>query len=99
MKGRRLTLERLEDRLCPSGLDVMPAAKPVGGVTNPNVVGDTPAQIRHAYGFDQVPSLATNGYNTAGQGQVIAIVDAYDDPNIAADLAVFNRTFGIPDST
>ncbi len=68
-------------------------------ITNTTVVGYTPAQIRHAYGFDQTPSLQTNGYNTAGQGQIIAIVDAYDDPNIASDLHVFDQQFGIPDTT
>src|SRR5262249_14760440 len=48
----------------------------------------TPAQIQHAYGFDL-------NHNT-GSGQTIAIVDAYDDPNIARDLASFSSTFGLP---
>src|ERR1700674_5766116 len=51
----------------------------------------TPAQIRHAYGFDQVTKQ--------GAGQVIGIVDAYDDPNVEADLGVFNRQFGLPACT
>jgi subtilase family serine protease len=51
----------------------------------------TPAQIRHAYGFDQV---AWNG-----AGQTIAIVDAYDDPTVAADLQKFDRQFGLVDPT
>src|SRR4051794_31902654 len=37
----------------------------------------TPAQIRHAYGFDQV------GLN--GAGQTIAIVDAFNNPTIRQD--------------
>jgi subtilase family serine protease len=49
--------------------------------------GYTPTQVRHAYGFDTIPNQ--------GQGQTIAIVDAYDDPNIASDLAKFQTTFGI----
>jgi subtilase family serine protease len=52
-------------------------------------VGYTPAQIRHAYGFDQLW--------LDGRGQTIAIVDAYDDPNIVNDLRTFDRTFGLPD--
>src|SRR4051812_5975085 len=44
--------------------------------------GYTPAQIRHAYGFDKV--------NFTGAGQTIAIVDAFDDPTILADLKVFD---------
>lgn len=53
--------------------------------------GMTPGLIRHAYNLDQV------GYT--GAGQVIAIVDAYDDPTIAQDLHTFNQKYGLPDST
>jgi subtilase family serine protease len=53
--------------------------------------GFTPAQIRHAYGFDLVQNQ--------GAGQVIGIVDAYDDPNIEADLGVFSRQFNLPACT
>jgi subtilase family serine protease len=56
--------------------------------------GYTPAQIRKAYGFDQI-SLG-GGVTADGSGQTIAIVDAYNDPNIVADLALFNQTFGLP---
>ena len=52
-------------------------------------VAYTPAQIRHAYGFDQLP--------LDGSGQTIAIVDAYDDPSIVSDLQTFDRAFGIAD--
>jgi subtilase family serine protease len=48
----------------------------------------TPAQVRHAYGFDKVAST--------GAGQTVAVIDAYDDPNIAGDLAAFDRQFGLP---
>ncbi len=51
----------------------------------------TPAEVRHAYGFDQ---LALNG-----AGQTIAIIDAFDDPTIAGDLHVFDQTYGLPDPT
>src|SRR5437867_1579870 len=44
--------------------------------------GLSPSQVRHAYGFDQI-------LNNRGAGQKIAIVDAFDDPNIASDLATF----------
>jgi subtilase family serine protease len=53
--------------------------------------GFSPAQIRHAYGFDQIANQ--------GAGQIIAVVDAYDDPNAESDLAVFNRQFGLPPCT
>jgi len=45
-------------------------------------------QILHFYGFDQIKNW--------GAGQTIGIVDAFDDPNIESDLAVFNSQFGLP---
>jgi subtilase family serine protease len=36
---------------------------------------------------------------TAGTGQTIAIVDAFDNPAVESDLAVFNRQYGLPDCT
>src|SRR5579872_1061032 len=57
--------------------------------------GYTPAQIRHAYGFDQI---SFNGAPGNGAGTTIAIVDAYDDPNIANDLHQFNLAFGLADA-
>jgi subtilase family serine protease len=86
----RLSVEWLERRIVP--------ARPTPGVTNPTPVGLTPVEVRHAYGFDQIPGLAEN-YNVAGAGQTIAIVMAGHDPNIASDLHVFSQTFGLPDAT
>ena len=51
----------------------------------------TPAQIRHAYGFDQ---LTANG-----AGQKIAIVDAYGNGNIQVNLNTFCTQFGLPATT
>jgi subtilase family serine protease len=47
-----------------------------------------PAQIRDAYGLNLV--------SDQGQGETVAIVDAYSQPNIANDLAVFSQHFGLP---
>jgi subtilase family serine protease len=49
--------------------------------------GLTPAMVRTAYDF------GTSG--NEGAGQTIAIVDAYDAPTIAPDLATFDTQFGI----
>jgi hypothetical protein len=59
----------------------------------------TPAQIKQAYGFDKVVLGDGNGNTYAGDGggQTIAIVDAYQNPNIAADLANFDATYGLSD--
>ena len=50
--------------------------------------GMSPSATRHAYGFDQITNQ--------GAGQVIGIVDAYDDPNIESDLGMFDSQFGLP---
>src|SRR5206468_2345006 len=36
---------------------------------------------------------------TAGSGQTVAIVDAFDDPEVAADLAVYRAQYGLPECT
>src|SRR5262249_21746328 len=59
--------------------------------------GYTPTQLLHAYGFDQI-SL-TGGVAGDGSGTTIAIVDAYDDPNVASDLQQFDAQFGLPNPT
>jgi subtilase family serine protease len=50
-----------------------------------------PAQIRHAYGIDQL--------TVTGVGQKIAIVDAYGNQNIKSDLTNFCNTFGLKAAT
>src|SRR5438128_479824 len=90
----KLLVEVLEDRNLLSG---------VSGVATPDYVrllssnvspfgtsgptGYTPAQIRQAYGFNQI---SFNGVTGDGTGETIAIVDAYDDPTIASDLHQFD---------
>ena len=49
--------------------------------------GYTPQQIQSAYGINKVVGN--------GAGQTIAIVDAYNDPNISSDLAAFDKQFGL----
>lgn len=60
-----------------------------GGITNatPPSGALTPAQISKAYNI--------NAAATTGAGTTIAIVTAYNDPNIAADLATFSTRYGL----
>lgn len=58
--------------------------------------GLQPGQVLQAYGFNQVTFGTVAG---DGRGQTIAIVDAYDDPNVAADLDVFDKTFSVNGQT
>jgi subtilase family serine protease len=100
-RRRRLTVEALEPRHLLSAAGV---ASPNFNFVHPadvpssSPVGYTPAQIRAAYGFDQVTLTDAHGAAVAatGAGQTIAIVDAYNDPNIAAEAATFSRQFGLP---
>jgi hypothetical protein len=65
-----------------------PAAKNRAGVTAADTAlpkGYGPADLRAAY---NLPS-------TGGEGQTIALVDAYDDPTAEADLAVYRSTYGL----
>lgn len=54
-------------------------------VTSSLPFGYGPAQFQTAY---NLPASAS--------GRTIAIVDAYSQPNIVADLAIYNSTFGLP---
>src|SRR4051794_21658365 len=45
----------------------------IGGKLDPSDL--TPAQVRHAYGFDQIPFLQGDYNGLAGKGETIAIVD------------------------
>ncbi|MGA3008358.1 MAG: chitobiase/beta-hexosaminidase C-terminal domain-containing protein, partial [Opitutaceae bacterium] len=56
--------------------------------SSPTGNGYTPQQMWHAYGFDRL--------NTTGEGQIIAIVDAYGSSTIQADLNTFCTAFGLP---
>lgn len=60
----------------------------------------TPAQIRAAYALPALPTAGATVTSAQavqfGAGQTIYIVDAHDDPNIAAELAAFNTKFGLP---
>ncbi|HWB07896.1 MAG TPA: hypothetical protein VG826_01540 [Pirellulales bacterium] len=82
----------------PSGALALPAAHGSPLVTSPIPYGDTPAQIRSAYGFNQVAfNSGTSTIAGDGAGQTIAIVDAYGDSRIASDLHAFDVQFGLPD--
>ena len=68
--------------------------KPAASSTTTTVQGFTPAQIRQAYGFSDI-TYSNGTVPGDGSGQTIAIVDAYNDPNITEDLKTFDTQFGI----
>ncbi|MGA2502265.1 MAG: S53 family peptidase, partial [Tepidisphaeraceae bacterium] len=61
--------------------------------TSPPGSALTPAQIRHAYGIDQVFFGSVQG---DGTGQTIAIIDVYHYPSAFSDLNTFSSQFGLP---
>jgi fibronectin type 3 domain-containing protein len=91
--ARSLTsqVERLESRELLSAL-ALPTYKiaPFAG-SGPPSGSFTPAQIQEAYQFNQV------SFN--GSGETIAIVDAYNDPDIQSDLNTFDSEFSLPSTT
>ena len=64
----------------PSRDGVQPAA------ASSNVPGYSPAEIASAYGFNKI-SFDNGAVAGDGTGQTIAIVDAFNDPNIDKDLS------------
>jgi subtilase family serine protease len=66
------------------------------GKTKVNTIacGYTPSQLRSAYGID---SLAAKGVQ--GQGQTVAIVDAYASPTIIHDTNTYSAARGEPQLT
>jgi subtilase family serine protease len=75
--------ERRTDTAAQSDVTPMTAA-----VSTPR--GLHPADLTGAYGL---PSAS------AGAGQTVYIVDAFDDPNAESDLAAYRTQFGLPDCT
>ena len=62
--------------------------------------GYTPTQIKQAYGINQITFTGSSGTVAGnGAGETIAIVDAYDDPNISSDLHQFDLQYGLSDPT
>jgi subtilase family serine protease len=91
-KGQGQIEQYIHSKVCPTSeagsvrchawVRVDPDGKPVQNVA-PSGYG--PADLQTAY------SLPTSG----GAGRIIAIVDAYDDPNAEGDLAVYRSKFGL----
>jgi subtilase family serine protease len=53
----------------------------------PSGVGYGPSSLQSAYALSSA---------TAGSGQTVAVVDAFDDPNAASDLATYRADWGLP---
>ena len=79
-----LDARRGESRLMGPAADVPSAqAPPLPG---------TPAYLQQAYDLSYLSQ-------TGGTGDVVAVIDAYDDPTAESDLAVYRSTYGLPECT
>ncbi len=84
--------------------DVSPYFQLNSTVASSSPKGLSPVQIWNAYGFsnlncDTQSNMGWDYANLCGHGQIIAIVDAYDDPSIENDLATFDQHWGLPECT
>ncbi len=70
---------------------VAPTSLYVNVTGGKEIVGLTPAQIRHAYGLDDIANQ--------GEGQTIGIVMPLHNPTIKSDVDVFSDRFGLPRCT
>jgi subtilase family serine protease/N-acetylneuraminic acid mutarotase len=51
------------------------------------------------YGPSQLQSAYNLSSSSAGSGQTVAVVDAYNDPDIASDLSTYRAQYGLPACT
>lgn len=51
--------------------------------------GFSPQDLQSAYDL-------TRPAKSKGTGQIVAVIDAYDNPNVASDLAAYRSQFGLP---
>jgi hypothetical protein len=66
----------------------------IAGTIAPNTPGGYgPSDLQHAYG------LTADSQQQGGDCSTVAIVDAYDDPNAASDLAVYRSRYDLPACT
>jgi hypothetical protein len=75
-----------------------PADSAGGGASNLSAPF-SPANISQAYGFNSIyfPDGQGGFIKGDGAGQTIAVVIAYQQPNLAADLHAFDQQFGLSD--
>src|ERR1700683_5033817 len=89
-------VEQLESRILLTTVDTSTLID-LGGILLPNPAllsaPFAPTSIDSAYGINQI---SFNGTSGTGAGQTIAIVDAFNDPNIVGDASTFNTQFSLP---
>jgi Kelch motif len=71
-----------------------PSAQPATGAPQQQYLSEIdPQQMQAAYGVNLISFGSVQG---TGKGQTIALIDAYNDPNIVADAQAFSTQFSLP---
>lgn len=91
--GMEATIGATADVVSPQAVE--PEAIVLGSVATAGFYM-SPQQVRTRYGFD---GLSTTTPAAQGSGQLIAIVSAYNNPDLAANLAAFSAKYNLPQCT
>ena len=60
------------------------------------ILNESPQDKEPGWGARDIEAAYNLPSSSKGSGQIVAIVDAYDNPNVASDLAVYRRHYGLP---
>ncbi|HEX3369070.1 MAG TPA: hypothetical protein VHS56_05810 [Candidatus Cybelea sp.] len=81
--------EYLARRACPEA----PAGRAQCGVL---ILNERPQNNEPGWGARDIEAAYNLPSSSKGLGQIVAIIDAYDNPNVASDLAVYRQQYGLP---
>ena len=81
--------QNLAHRACP---DVPPRRGAVPAL----ILNESPQDKEPGWGARDIEAAYNLPSSSKGSGQIVAIVDAYDNPNVASDLAVYRSHYGLP---
>ena len=70
------------------------SAEALGTVTS-SAIFLSPSQVRTRYGFDGLPATPAG----KGAGQLIAVISAYNNPDLSENLNTFSAKFNLPQCT
>ena len=60
------------------------------------ILNKSPKDKEPGWGARDIEAAYNLPSSTKGAGQIVAIIDAYDNPNVASDLAAYRRHYGLP---
>ena len=60
------------------------------------ILNESPRGKVYGWGAPDIEVAYNLPSSSKGSGQIVAIVDAYDNPNVASDLAAYRRHYGLP---